>query len=681
MNRFFLKAYPFAVLLLFLFFTASIQATVDPGGPAGPDHTGKNPVASELPVVGSYANLKVLLKEIQESGYNIPYRQKMAVMEASGAGSFDTAASAPATAVKSQNKAENKSKDYSGTNVQVQGVDEADVVKTDGEYIYQVNGQRVIIARAYPPEKMEVINTVGFPDENFTPAEIYVDQKYLAIIGNTYYNTPYDIPPEGPLPVENNVQAEKKVRNTILPPVYIHSTVKTIIFDISDRSEIKKVRETELDGNYISSRKIGSALYITANKYIDYYYIMEEKDEPPTPSYRDSATGSGFTGIDFPDIRYFPGASEPNYLMVAGLDLDSPEEEMEVSTYLGSGQNIYASQDNLYVAVTRYQPEGAPSTVVHRFALNSGKADYSGKGEVPGTILNQFSMDEYKGSFRIATTRGEVWRSDESTSKNNLYILDKSLKTTGKLEDIAPGEKIYSVRFMGERGYMVTFKAVDPLFVIDLADPKAPKILGALKIPGYSDYLHPYDENHIIGFGKDTIEVSGTNGKGTTSEPTAFYQGMKIALFDVSDVANPVEKFKEIIGDRGTDSELLRNHRALLFSRDKNLLAFPVTLMETGNSNTESPNKRRGIPEYGEFSYQGAYIYNLEPDTGFRLKGRITHLTGEDRKKSGRGWYESTRNVERILYIDNTLYTVSKGMIKANDLLSMEEKNSLNLPQ
>jgi uncharacterized secreted protein with C-terminal beta-propeller domain len=145
---------------------------------------------------------------------------------------------------------------------------------------------------------------------------------------------------------------------------------------------------------------------------------------------------------------------------------------------------------------------------------------------------------------------------------------------------------------MGDRGYMVTFKKVDPLFVIDLKDPRSPKILGALKIPGYSDYLHPYDENHIIGFGKDTEEVG--NG--------AFYQGMKIAVFDVTDVTNPIEMFKENIGDRGTDSELLRNHKALLFSKDKNLLAFPVTVMEVKNKNKAD---KESIFQYGEFAFQG----------------------------------------------------------------------------
>ncbi|HNX92972.1 MAG TPA: beta-propeller domain-containing protein, partial [Syntrophomonas sp.] len=243
---------------------------------------------------------------------------------------------------------------------------------------------------------------------------------------------------------------------------------------------------------------------------------------------------------------------------------------------------------------------------------------------------------------------------------------------TGKIENIAPGERIYSTRFMGDRAYMVTFKQVDPFFVLDLSDPTQPKILGKLKIPGYSDYLHPYDENHIIGFGKETVEASGFNG-----ESTAFYQGLKIAIFDVTDVSQPVEMSKVVIGDRGTDSELLRNHKALLFSRDKNLLALPVTVMTTDQQNTKMNSGN--IPEYGGFAFQGAYIYNIDLQNGLQYKGRITHLNDEDYVKAGNYWNEAEKSISRILYIGDTLYTLSPAMIKSNQLDSLQEKQVLTL--
>jgi inhibitor of cysteine peptidase len=218
---------------------------------------------------------------------------------------------------------------------------------------------------------------------------------------------------------------------------------------------------------------------------------------------------------------------------------------------------------------------------------------------------------------------------------------------------------------------MVTFKKVDPLFVIDLKNPSAPNLLGKLKIPGYSDYLHPYDENHIIGFGKDAVEV--LNESDPKASTTAFYQGMKIALFDVTDVANPVEMFKESIGDRGTDSELLHNHKALLFSKEKGLLAFPVTVTKRAVNSSNAM-------QYGQFDYQGMYVYNLSLEKGFQLRGRITHLSQEKLNKAGGGWYESNLNINRGLYIGDILYTISQGKLKANNLSTLQEVSQITLP-
>ncbi|MBO8128347.1 MAG: beta-propeller domain-containing protein [Peptococcaceae bacterium] len=628
-------------------------------------------VPDDLPTVGSYENLKALLEEINATRSKIFHGSLVRAgiaLEVQGAASVKAA---PQT-----------NKDYSTTNTQVQGVDEADIAKTDGKYIYQVNNRRVIVIKAYPPEDMKIVSVLKFEEEKFVPRELYVDDKYLVVLGSTYHSI-VPIEPKGPVP-------------EIWPPPPVRNTVEAVIYDISSKTNIKKLREVELEGDYVSSREIGSSLYLIANKYLDYYRIMKGETEGLTPSYRDSAFKDEFVSVDYPDIRYFPGFIEPNYLIVAALDLDRPDDRMDVSTYLGAGENVYASQENLYIAVTRYQvPEKEPDrdaaaapkrvivlspvqsdTAIYKFALQRGRVLYRDSGKVPGRVLNQFSMDEYKGYFRIATTRGEIWRDDQYTSRNNIYVLDKTLKAVGKVEDIAPGEKIYAARFIGDRGYLVTFKKVDPFFVIDLKNPRNPKILGALKIPGYSDYLHPYDENHIIGFGKDTIEIAQKDRWGNETGSMAFYQGMKIAIFDVSDVRNPVEEFKEVIGDRGTGSELLRNHKALLFNKEKNLLAFPVTVMEIKH---KKPAGITNMPQYGEFTFQGAYVYHVDLDSGFTLKGKITHLTSEDYLKSGRGWYNSGRNVERIIYIGDTLYTLSKEMVKAHDLTSLREINSLRI--
>lgn len=638
---------------------------------------------NNLPVVGSLEVLEELMKNSRENDYGLHYMvdavfaSTMNENIAKFRGDSESAELAK-NAIAYDIDSGSQQTDYSTTNIQVQGVDEADVVKTDGKYIYQVNNDRIIVAKAYPADEMNIVGIVDFSDKNFTPREIYLHGDVLVAIGNSYEMM------NGKTIKDSQVENKMYIR-----PYWRKNSVKAIVYDINDKANIKQLREVEIEGDYVSSRMIGSVLYMVSNNYRNIYYDYDGNMEIQTPFYRDSKVSEEYIKVECPQIRYFPDSVESNYMLVAAFDVKK-DEKANIQTYLGSGENIYVSKENLYVAVTNYDYEAASRnriinslmdkisippvykdyrvTEVYKFSLNGSKMTYLGKGSVPGVILNQFSMDEYNGYFRIATTTNSMWYSMDA-SGNNLYILDDTMNICGEIEGIAKGEEIYSVRFMGDRGYMVTFKTVDPLFVIDLKDPTKPEILGALKIPGYSDYLHPYDENHIIGFGKDTIEVSGG----------AYYMGMKIALFDVSDVNNPVQKFSEVIGDRGTDSELLTNHKALLFSKEKNLLAFPVTVAEIKDK--DSVLNEWGVPEYGEFVFQGAYVYNIDLDKGFTLKGKITHISDEEYLKSGNYNFYSNKSVERIIYINDTLYTLSKGMYKANKLSDLSEINTLEIPQ
>lgn len=619
-------------------------------------------IKAELPVVGSYEKLVQLLENTQYGNLYGRMAVDSTVSKESNLAVAPQAAGAPSD-----------SSDFSATNLQVAGVDEGDLVKTDGTYIYQVNQQRVNIIVAQPADKMALTAAIDFHDSSFIPSELYVDGDRLIVVGN--HNTPRPYP----IPYYENDQS----KSLIHPPVYSTQLTQAIVYDISDRSQPFKVRQLELDGNYLSSRKVGSSFYLLSNKYINYYYIQQQQGV--TPIWRDTVQGEGYVAEKYEDIRYFPDSVDPNYLMVAAINLDQPGAPADIDTYLGSGQDIYASTQNLYVAVQqhgyRIQPmmgriiperPAESTTTVYKFELQPGGVKYFGSGQVPGRILNQFSMDEHEGYFRIATTSGEVWRTDQYMSSNNVYTLDADLQLAGSLENIAPGEQIYSTRFMGDRAYMVTFKKVDPFFVIDLSDPARPAILGKLKIPGYSDYLHPYDENHIIGFGKDTIEL-----KTWGDQSQAYYQGMKVAIFDVTDVANPVEMSKVLIGDRGTDSPLLRDHKALLFSASRNLLAFPVTVMEVNGAKVTSGTQP--FPAYGSFAFQGLYVYNIDLSNGLQLRGRITHLRGQDYLPAGDNWYDSHRNIGRGLYIGDNLYSLSEDMVQAHDLASLTLKNTLAL--
>ena len=263
-------------------------------------------------------------------------------------------------------------------------------------------------------------------------------------------------------------------------------------------------------------------------------------------------------------------------------------------------------------------------------------------------------------------------------STNNLYVLDKNFKLVGKIEGLAEGEHIYSARFVGERGYLVTFKKVDPFFTLDLKDPASPKVVGQLKIPGYSDYLHPIDENHIIGIGKNTIEAQ-QELESERRVDFAWYQGIKMAIFDVTDFANPKEMHKVTIGDRGTDSYALHDPKAFLYDKKKNLLVIPILLAEM----SETQKKQAEDWEYGANTYQGSYVYNVTLDAGFELRGRVTHYSENHFKDIENNmsyyYYGDDKSIARSLYIGDNLYTVSNGKIMVNNLSNLSKLKELSL--
>lgn len=585
------------------------------------------------------------------------------------------------------------SDEYSTTNIQVQGVDEADFVKNDGKYIYIVNDGSIRIIEAYPASSMREVVRFDMSEKNMTPAEIYLSGDLLTVIGNKYtYDEVY--------PLEGE---EATVSREFWYQGFHEERTVVEIYDLDNIAEPKLKRKLEFDGYYSQSRRVGDTMYLVLNKYgygYGFYPPVEDTLEPEMllPRYSDfmprSAQAGGHDEERFlagcEDITYFPRVRDINYVIAVAIPLKSVKS-ITAEVMLGSSENIYSSTENLYIASTNYDSDrnfyhdwDNAKTMVYRYSLSPSSIEYKSRGKVSGTILNQFSMDEHENYFRIATTTGNLWGSGINISKNNLFILDTNMDIVGSITDIAPGEKIYSTRFLGDRGYMVTFKKVDPLFAFDLSDPKNPKILGKLKIPGYSDYIHPYDENHIIGFGKDAVEAEKElSARRNLAEGFAWYQGMKIALFDVTDPTNPKQMFSEVIGDRGTESELLYDHKALLFDREKNLLAFPVQVAEIDRSNCIDLYDCV-LPDntYGETVFEGAYVYSLDLENGFKLRGKVTHYSPEDEAflKQGDYWYgDYLKKIRRILYIGETLYTVADGGIKASDLNTIDERNFIEL--
>lgn len=667
----------------------------------------------------SVDELKNFLKARQQQGYYGGYGFEKAATGPQVLGAETTAAGI----------SDARASTYSTTNIQVQGVDEPDIVKNDGKYVYTVSQEKIHIIDAYPPKNMELLSSI---DVNGTVNEIFVNNDKLIVFGQEKYI--YE-----PLPL-----AEKSISidsPTVIGPMYYQSKSFVKTYDISNKKAPELFNSITYDGSYFDARMIDNYVYVILNQPIVY-----QKDNIYLPEIK---SASRPIQISPRDIYYFD-IYDDSYRLTTMMSINiNSNSDPEIKTFLtGYTQNIFVSKENIYLTSQKYistidyqerlmervlvplvdsttadkindilksdipyyekqaqidailelyynklsesekkdlmkkiqekttevqaeiQKE-TQKTIIHKISIYNKNVEYKTRGEVPGVILNQFSMDEYKDNFRIATTTGEIFG---GTSLNHIYVLDEDLDIIGKIEDLAPKERIYSVRFLGERAYMVTFKKIDPLFVIDLKNPENPKLLGQLKIPGYSDYLHPYDENHIIGIGKEAVDAISEERNGRETD-FAWYQGIKIALFDVSNPENPKEISKYNLGDRGTDSDALYDHRAFLFDKEKQLLVIPITLAEIDKS--EYPNE---IPPYayGKTTFQGAYVFSINSNEGIKLKGSITHSDTDEIKE--KGYYDYLTKISRSLYMDGILYTISTKKVKANDLNDLDELNSIELP-
>jgi inhibitor of cysteine peptidase len=653
----------------------------------------KTPESSDqiaLNKFSSYEELKTFLETASSLPKNYWVRGGETMLESS-----DAQVAVPSAPVEPE-PSETAGTDYSETNIQVEGVDEADIVKTDGEYIYIVSGGTITIVKAYPPEEAKVLSKISL---NGSITGIFINEDKLAVFETEYGIYPLyesgvvidsssgseavneatadDEPPSvpesknGSTPddeprVPEPTEPTEPVVEPAIPIVYEPPTTSIKVYDMSNKENPVLTRSFSIDGNYFSSRMIGDYVYVVATQYT--FFIETDVFLPRVHSDNETEI------IPADDIYYY-NFSDTSYSFttIVALNIQNDAQEPTHETILLGGTSaIYVSQNNIYLTFPDYtwQENETMKTTIQRIKINKQSITFAAQGEVPGYVLNQFSMDEYNGYFRIATTTTNFdWRTfaEEVTSKNNVYVLDMNLNIVGKLEDLAPGEQIYSTRFMGDRCYLVTFRNIDPLFVIDLSHPTAPTVLGQLKVTGYSGYLHPYDENHIIGIGKETEYEA--------KEDFSWYQGVKISLFDVSDVSNPVELAKYEIGDRGTDSPILWDHKALLFDKEKDLLVIPVLVAEMDPTQYEGE-----VPSWahGDYVWQGAYVFDISLD-GLELRGRITHMDDNDDLVKSDYYFGSSYLVQRSLYIDNVLYTISDMKVKMNNLETLAEINAVEL--
>ena len=534
---------------------------------------------------------------------------------------------------------------WSSTNVQEDGVDEADFVKNDGDHIFVLDRSGLTILDAWPAEDL---NEVARVEIEGTPSSLYFDAVDKVVVFSTLQNTVPE-PDSGagdfdaPAPSDN----------------WWDPVTKVTVYDVSDRSAPSLVREAYFDGDLRSSRRVGDKIHVVMSNYLGDFYsnamgqsrvearrvVRNSLHTDWLPRLQDNVkTDDGWVTAEGPLTRctdvYRPNVRTELYFAgVVTIDLANPEVELGSVGVFSRADTIYSSTDNLYLAMSEYEQgpfrslDGSTDTRIHKLNISGDATTYTASGRVNGTLLNNFSMGEHDGYLRTATT---VWtdgigpNSGELT--NNVYVVEQvgtELVTVGEVEGLAPGESIYAVRFMGDKGYVVTFMQIDPLFTLDLSDPRDPTVMGELEVTGFSNYLHPMGDDHLIAVGEE-ISANGWE-----------QLGLQVSLFDVGDFSNPSLADREIVEANGW-SEAQYDHHAFTWYGDHEILALPVTRWEYDSSSNSS----------------GLELFRITAEEGIEKLGEVDH-TAYLPDDEGDGWYYGCNNVRRSIFIEDYVFAVS----------------------
>ncbi len=493
---------------------------------------------------------------------------------------------------------------HSETNTQVAGVDEGDVVKTDGNWLYRMRSDEVVIARLDGAETKVVARLPGsFRDAQAEPVTLYLAGDRLAVIRTCYGG-------EGWQTVKADPTADRAKKDDASEEYRPLTVVE--LYDISDPTAPKATATRWQTGLYLDSRLIDGKLYLFTQ---DAPCAEIDPDDPATfvPACGDYAAKT-CAPVAAEDIRLLDHADAESYVVAAALDLQTAQNAATLSLFGWSG-TLYASTENLYwMASDRSDAADEKAddvmfcTRVKRISFADGKLELTGEAEVPGSILNQFSCDEADGYFRIVTTSDRqesnvvdddmVLPTTSDESENGLYVLDPTFKQCGALTGLAKGERVYSVRFLGDIAYFVTFRQIDPLFSVDLSDPTAPKLLGALKIPGFSSYLHPWGDGLLLGLGYTTAPTV-TGGVATDT--------LKLSMFDIRDPADVREA--AVLPVDADDSPANSDHHAVLVDPAHNLIGFLALSYDNSRADSDGADY---------------CIYGYTPADGFVLRAKLT---------------------------------------------------------
>lgn len=402
---------------------------------------------------------------------------------------------------------------FSKTYIQVEGVDEADIIKNDGKYIYYVNNKSEI--KIYQGEKL-ITTITDITQENLNKRTDDDTFEYRNI--NDIY-------------VKEN-KLIVNVTSDSFNDVEYSSMTDSYIYDISDIANPKQIKKFVQTGGYFTSRLIGNTLYVISNKYL--YDCKAEED-----CYIVTGENGNETTLPAASIKCGENINNTNILVVSAVNLDTQERTADTKAFLGCGSNIYCNKNNMYIAIT-----GAETEIV-KAELTESEIKFTATAKVKGYVHNQFSMDERNGCFRIAT-------SDEIG--NNLYILDSQLNKISEITGFAENEQIQAVKYIGDMAYVITYEFTDPLFTIDLSDPHNPEIKGSVEITGFSSQLVSVDENTLLGIGYDELS------------------GIKFALFDISNPLSPAVLDSYTVPNSYSNAQC--NHKAIVVNKEKNYFAI-----------------------------------------------------------------------------------------------------------
>ncbi len=576
--------------------------------------------------------------------------------------------------------------DYSETNTQVPGIDEADFVKNDGNYLYVLGPGHLRIIDAWPADQAHVVSTLPLPG---TPKRMYVHGARAIV----YSTEGWTGTPECTYGFDCDFVGDGA-------PMTIS------IVDIADRSAPHLIRQLHTNGAYLSSRRIGDIVHtavIAAPLSLPHLeewpasiprYVPSCGESIRRPGAREIADAfqtlwqenrARIAALTLSDImptltdrtwhdgvpsevetrlavcnRSYLSRTHDGFDLITLMSLDTTDDggDPGLTTVVGGPGAVYASPDALYLAEPRrfwdydyYGGGESDKTSVHKFRLTDGstQTSYAGSGSVPGHVLNQFAMDEQDGVLRIATTTG--WNQDNTVT--TLHEGEEGLEQMGQISGIAPYENIRSVRFQGDIGYMVTFKKTDPLFVLDLSDPAHPALRGELHIPGFSTYLHMLDADHILSIGFDAEDM-GT---------FAWFQGLMLQIMDVGDMDAPSLIYKEVIGTRGSASDAATNHLAFNYHAPRQLLAIPMVVCEDSS----------GGGDYGSHvSFDGLQVYRVTLEDGFTLLGGIPHAEPYDSDYDCYNWWsQSSSPVQRSVFMEDWVFAIAADKIQVAPLADL----------